>query len=169
MDSTNRQNGQQLILSEDVYEQISKILDELIGKTRAQAIVFCDANGYPVTQKGDLKGLDLASVSALAANNFSATAKMASMLGENGSFKFLFHEGENTNIYLSNVGFDFILFVIFDVKVALGMVRIFTNKAIEALQTLLQTAQEEEKQTKNFLDLEFKSLLDDELNRSLGN
>lgn len=169
MDSTNRKNGQQLILSEQVYEQVSNILDELMGNIRAEAIVFCDSNGYPVTHKGELKGVDLPAVSSLAANNFSATAKMASMLGERNSFKFLFHEGEHTNIYLSNVGFDFILFVIFDSRVALGMVRIFTNKAIEALQKLLKTAQEEETKSESFLDLEFKSLLDEELNRSLGN
>lgn len=160
-------NGQQLILSEEIYNEVANILEELYSKTGAEVIVFAEANGYPVTHKGDVENIDLAGISTLAANNFSATAKMATMIGERGSFQYLFHEGERTNIYLSNVGFNFILMVIFDVDVALGMVRIYTKKAIEDLNQLLKTAKEEEDKTKEFFDLEFKTLLSDELNRSL--
>jgi hypothetical protein len=79
----------------------------------------------------------------------------------------LFHEGEDKNIYLSNVGFNFVLMVIFDVSVALGIIRIYTKKTINDLVDLLKTAEEEDKQSKEFLDLEFKTLLGEELNRSL--
>ncbi|MFQ5751847.1 MAG: roadblock/LC7 domain-containing protein [bacterium] len=167
MEGTKKGIGQQLILSEEIYNGIADILNELAGNTRADTIIFCETNGYPVTYKGDIKDLDLPSISALAANNFSATAKMASMIGERASFKFLFHEGERTNIYLSNVGFNFLLMLIFDKSVALGMVRVFTNKAIQALTKLLETAKAEEEKSKEFLDLEFKTLLGEELDRSL--
>ncbi|RMF68270.1 MAG: roadblock/LC7 domain-containing protein [Calditrichaeota bacterium] len=166
MSSMNKENGKQLILSQDAYEGISKILDELAAKTAAQLVVFCEANGYPVTHKGDLSGVDLPAISSLAANNFSATAQMASMIGEKDSFQFLFHEGEKRNIYLSNVGFNFILLLVFDVQVALGMVRIFTRRAIDELQRLLRTVKQEEEKSREFLDLEFKTLLSEELNRS---
>jgi len=53
------------------------------------------------------------------------------------------------------------------VSVALGMIRIYTKKAIKDLVNLLKTAEEEDKQSKEFLDLEFKTLLGEELNRSL--
>jgi hypothetical protein len=92
---------------------------------------------------------------------------MASMLGESDSFKFLFHEGEHSNMYLSNVGFNFVLLVIFDSDVALGIIRIYTKKAIEALTRLLGSIKEEEKKTKELFDLEFKTLLSEELSRSL--
>lgn len=167
MESANKGNGQQLIISEDIYNGVAKILDELAKKTSAETIVFCESNGYPVTYTGEIKKIDLQGMSSLAANNFSATAQMASMIGEKGSFKFLFHEGEHSNIYLSNVGFNFILMVIFGHNVALGMIRIYTKKAIEELAKLLKTAQEEDEKSKEFLDLEFKTLLGEELNRSL--
>ena len=167
MERSNKRNGAQLILSEDIYNGIAKILDELSANTRAETIVFCESNGYPVTYKGNVKNLDLPAISSLAANNFSATAQMASMIGEKGSFKFLFHEGKDKNIYLSNVGFSFVLMVIFDVSVALGIIRIYTKKSINDLVDLLKTAEEEDKQSKEFLDLEFKTLLGEELNRSL--
>jgi predicted regulator of Ras-like GTPase activity (Roadblock/LC7/MglB family) len=112
-------------------------------------------------------GLDLSATASLAANNFSATAEMAKILGEEDSFKYIFNEGAQRNIYISNVGFNFILLVIFKKDVALGMVRIYTKKAIEALNDLLKKATVAEEQSKSFVDLEFKTLLDEELNKAL--
>lgn len=160
-------NSQKLILSEDIYNQVTKIIQGLATNTGAESVIFCESNGYPVTFVGDTKGLDISVISSLAASNFSATAKMASLLGERGSFKYLFQEGEHSNLYISNVGFNFILLVIFDVDVALGMIRIYTRKAIESLHTVLESAKDAEVETKEFLDMEFKTLLGEELNRSL--
>jgi len=167
MDFSNQTHGQQLVLSEKIYHDVQGIVDDLYAKIHPEAIVFAESNGYPVTSKGDLDNIDLPGIATLAANNFSATAKIASMIGEEDSFKYLYHEGAHTNIYLSNVGFNFILLVIFDAGIALGMVRVYTKKAIEALSKLLETAYEEEDKSKEFIDLEFKTLLSEELNRSL--
>lgn len=160
-------NVQKLILSEDIYNGVAKILKELASNTGAKALVFCESNGYPVTHVGDTKGMDLHAISSLAANNFSATAKMASMLGEGSGFKYIFLEGSHTNIYVSDVGFDFILLVVFDVSIALGMIRIFTKKAIESLSGLLGSAKDDERTSGELVDLEFKTLLSEELDRSL--
>ena len=47
------------------------------------------------------------------------------------------------------------------------MVRIYTKKAIESLSEMLENAKQEEEESKEFLDMEFKTLLSEELNRSL--
>lgn len=167
MDYSNPMHGQQLILSEKIYNEVVKVIGDLYSNIHPQVIVFAESNGYPITYKGDLQNIDLPSIATLSANNFSATAKMASIIGEKDSFRYLYHEGEKTNVYLSNVGFNFILVVVFDAKIALGMVRVYTKKAIEALASLLQSAKEEEEKTSEFVDLEFKTLLSEELNRSL--
>lgn len=159
------ENGQNFILSEEVYNGVCKILEKLANKTRAELVVFCDSNGYPVSHVGANPDMDLWALSSLAANNFSATAEMATMIGEGKSFKFLFHEGERVNTYISDVGFNFILLIVFNVDVAIGMIRIFTNKAIDELTRLLKS--ETEKETRDFMDLEFKDLLSKELDRSL--
>jgi len=167
MEFTNAVDCQPIMLSEDIYQQISDIISELAGSVGSELVVFCETNGYPVTHLGKVDGLDLSAVSSLAANNFSATSEMAKMLGEKESFRYIFDEGENRNIYISNVGFNFILLVIFNTDVALGMVRIYTKKAIEALNNLLANAKVAAEQTKDFIDLEFKTLLDEELNKAL--
>ncbi len=166
MIAPQQKNGQ-LILSENVFHEISQILDEMAAKTRAEVIVFCESNGYPILHKGNIRGLDLPGIASLAANNFSATSQMASMLGEPSSFRYLYHEGDENNIYLSNVGFNFILLVIFKKDVALGIIRIYTKKAIDQLNDVLQAARQQEDKSKEVFDLEFKTLLTEELNRSL--
>ncbi|MFQ5648607.1 MAG: roadblock/LC7 domain-containing protein [bacterium] len=167
MDTFDRDDGQKLILSEDIYNQVTQFIADLAANTGADCIIFCESNGYPVTHVGDTKGLELPVISSLAASNFSATAKMASLLGEKNAFKYLFHEGEQTNLYISNVGFNFLLLVLFDIQVALGMIRIYTRKTIESLNHILHTVKEDEDKSKQFLDVEFKDLLNEELNRSL--
>ncbi len=167
MDFLNKNDVQQLVLSESIYNDINKIIEDLYSNIHPEVIVFAESNGYPVTAKGNVTGIDLPSISTLAANNFSATAKMASMIGEKDSFRYLFHEGDKTNIYLSNVGFNFILLVIFDSSIALGMVRVYTKKAMQALIDLLKTAKQEEETSNEFIDLEFKTLLSEEINRAL--
>ncbi|MCG8604496.1 roadblock/LC7 domain-containing protein [bacterium] len=168
MDNSNLYVEQPLMLSEKIYNRVAGVLDDLLRKTGAEMIIFCETNGYPVVYKGAIEGLDLQAISTLAANNFSATAKMADMLNEETGFKFLFHEGENFNIYISYVGYNFVLVVIFSVDVTLGMVRIFTKKALAELAKLLASAETEEEQSSSPIDIEFKSLLNEEVNRSLG-
>jgi predicted regulator of Ras-like GTPase activity (Roadblock/LC7/MglB family) len=160
-------NSSQLVLSEDAFDKVRSVIDELANKTRSQLVVFCESNGYPITSKGNLQGVELAGLASLAANNFSATSKIAAMLGEGDAFKYLYHEGDDLNIYVSNVGYNFVLLVVFDKEIALGMVRIFTKKAIDNLSEILRNVNNDEEESTRFFDLEFKTLLTDELNRSL--
>ncbi len=163
MEVVRNHSNRPFMLSAATYNRISGILGELEAKTRAEAIIFCDANGNTVTYRGQILGLKLSTVSALAAGNYSATREMAKLIGEPSSFRFLLLEGERRNIYLSNVGHDFLLVTVFDKNVALGMVRVCTNRAIDDLKEALDSAKAEEEKAPEFLDSEFRSLLSQEL------
>ncbi|RIK68708.1 hypothetical protein DCC62_24150 [candidate division KSB1 bacterium] len=112
--------------------------------------------------------MDLGGFAALTAGNFSAMREMANVIGEKDGFKFVFQEGERRNIYLCNVGFNFLLTIIFEKTVALGLVRIFANKAVENLKQVLANAQEAETKTSEVLDVEFGLLLGKELDKSFN-
>ncbi len=105
-------------------------------------------------------------LSALAASDFAATAEMAKLVGEEAKFKLLFHEGEKRNVYLSNVGDYFFLVVVFDVNVTLGLIRIYTKKAIQSLQDILEAESTEEISPKDIIDSDFSSLLGDALDET---
>ena len=149
----------QFMLSTEAFNEISSVLRDLESSTRAELAVFCDANGVPITHAGKPKAIDLSSLSALNAGNYAATQEMARLIGEKQGFKFLFLEGEEKNIYLCNVGFDFLLSIVFSKSVALGMIRIYANKAVKQLTGILEKAQKQEQMASEFLDVEFNSLL----------
>jgi predicted regulator of Ras-like GTPase activity (Roadblock/LC7/MglB family) len=105
-------------------------------------------------------------LSALAASDFAATAEMAKLVGEEAKFKLLFHEGEKRNVYLSNVGDYFFLVVVFDVNVTLGLIRIYTKKAIQNLLQVLEEEGGDAESEKDMIDSDFSSLLGDALDET---
>ncbi|MCG3120946.1 MAG: hypothetical protein ALAOOOJD_03867 [bacterium] len=160
--------AEQFMLSTETFNQVNDILRDLVTSTRSDFALFCDANGNPITHHGKQHVVNLSGLSALAAGNFAATAEMARVIGEKEGFKFIFQEGDRRNLYLCNVGFNFLLAIIFDKAVALGLVRIFANKTVENLKGVLDKAAQAEKKASDFIDSEFGLLLGKELDKSFS-
>ena len=158
-----KDGSRQVILNGKQYEAITKVLSALATKTKASAILFADMSGQLISQRGHTEDMNTTVLSALAASDFAATSEMAKLVGEEAKFKLLFHEGEKRNVYLSNVGDDFFLVVVFDVSVTLGLIRIYTKKAIEDLLSALEEQGEEGETTEKMIDDDFSSLLGDAL------
>jgi predicted regulator of Ras-like GTPase activity (Roadblock/LC7/MglB family) len=158
-----KDGSRQVILNGKQYEAITKVLSELAVKTKASAILFADMSGQLISQRGNTEDMNTTVLSALAASDFAATSEMAKLVGEEAKFKLLFHEGEKRNVYLSNVGDDFFLVVVFDVSVTLGLIRIYTKKAIEDLLEALSQEGDESESTDKIIDSDFSSLLGDAL------
>ncbi len=158
-----KDGSRQVILNGKQYEAITKVLSELAVKTKASAILFADMSGQLISQRGNTEDMNTTVLSALAASDFAATSEMAKLVGEEAKFKLLFHEGEKRNVYLSNVGDDFFLVVVFDVSVTLGLIRIYTKKAIEDLLEALSQEGDESETTDKIIDSDFSSLLGDAL------
>lgn len=161
-------NGQTTVLTGEMYKAISEILSELAAKTRARTIIFSDMNGHAITQRGISTDLNISNMSALAAGGFSATAEIAKLIGEKKQFKFIFQEGEKNNVYLSNVGDNFLLILIFSSQTALGMIRIYTKRAIDALSELLTNVKEDEQKVSQFVNFDFNKYLNEELDKAFN-
>jgi predicted regulator of Ras-like GTPase activity (Roadblock/LC7/MglB family) len=161
-----KDGSRQIILNGNQYEGITKVLAELATKTKASAILFADMSGQLISQRGNTENMNTTVLSALAASDFAATAEMAKLIGEQAKFKLLFHEGEKRNVYLSNVGDYFFLVVVFDVNVTLGLIRIYTKKAIQNLQEILEQEAGEGDSQKDIIDSDFSSLLGDALDET---
>jgi predicted regulator of Ras-like GTPase activity (Roadblock/LC7/MglB family) len=159
-----KDGSRQVILNGRQFDGITKVLSELASKTKASAILFADMSGQLIAQRGNTDSMNTTVLSALAASDFAATAEMAKLVGEDAKFKLLFHEGEKRNVYLSNVGDNFFLVVVFDVSVTLGLIRIYTKKAIQNLVTLFE--EEASDEGNDLIDDDFSSLLGDALDES---
>lgn len=158
-----KDGSRQVILNGKQYDGITKVLTELATKTKASAILFADMSGQLISQRGNTENMNTTVLSALAASDFAATSEMAKLVGEEAKFKLLFHEGEKRNVYLSNVGDNFFLVVVFDVSVTLGLIRIYTKKAIEDLSTILDDESGNQPDDEKIIDSDFSSLLGDAL------
>lgn len=160
-----KDGSRQIILTAKQFDQITKVLSELAAKTKASTILLADISGQLITQRGNTDDINTQILSALAASDFAATSEMAKLVGEDAKFKLLFHEGERRNVYLSNVGDNFFLVVVFDVSVTLGLVRIYTKKAIQNLLNVFESSEQGEDAGK-ILDQDFSSMLGDMLDES---
>ena len=160
-----KDGSRQIILAPQQFDEITKILSELAAKTKASTILLADISGQLITQRGNTDDINTAILSALAASDFAATSEMAKLVGEDAKFKLLFHEGEKRNVYLSNVGDNFFLVVVFDVSVTLGLVRIYTKKAIENLIKVFEESEAADDSSK-IIDDDFSSMLGDMLDES---
>jgi len=159
-----KDGSRQVVLNGRQFDGITKVLAELATKTKASAILFADMSGQLIAQRGNTDAMNTTVLSALAASDFAATAEMAKLVGEEAKFKLLFHEGEKRNVYLSNVGENFFLVVVFDVSVTLGLIRIYTKKAIQNLVNLFETTSDDPEE--QMLDDDFGALLGDALDES---
>jgi predicted regulator of Ras-like GTPase activity (Roadblock/LC7/MglB family) len=102
-----------------------------------ETALLLDTAGNVITSVDDgTDRHDVYSLAALAAANFSAMRSMAKIAGEE-EFSLLFHRGQKENIYLSAVSDDFLLFIIFNNEMPLGLLRLKVAKVIGELLGVL--------------------------------
>jgi predicted regulator of Ras-like GTPase activity (Roadblock/LC7/MglB family) len=125
---------------EDV-EKIDKVLAEFLRLSGAKCALLIDKEGHLVTKRGEVRTIDMDTISALVAGSFAATKEMARLLGEE-EFTALFHQGERDNIQLSLVGDRTLLTILFDDRTTVGMVRLYANESAKKLAEIYQVAAE---------------------------
>ena len=148
-------------------DRIEKTMDELRGKTRATYVFLADISGQLINARGSAGNTDLVLLAALTASNMAATAEMARRMGETEQFRLMFHEGEKRNIYLSQVGKSFLLAVVFDAEVQIGLVRLFSKRAVEELEKLTTDYEEIVTKTESMMEAGFGNALDSALDELL--
>ena len=124
---------------EDV-DAIDKLLEEFIRLSGAKCALLIDKEGHLVTKRGEVRTLNMDTISALVAGSFAATKEMARLLGEE-EFTALYHQGERDNIQLSLVGDRTLLTILFDDRTTVGMVRLYANETGKKLADVYKTAQ----------------------------
>ena len=94
-----------LTFYKDDIDRIEKLLAEFLRLSGAKCALLIDKEGHLVTKTGELRTIDIDTISALVAGSFAATKEMARLLGEE-EFTAMFHQGERDNIQLSDLLWD---------------------------------------------------------------
>lgn len=121
-------------------EILDRILSEFIQLSKAKCALLVDKEGHMITRQGQVRSLDLDTISALVAGSFAATREMARVLGET-EFSILFHQGKTDSIQLSLIGDRALLTTIFDDATTVGMVRLYANEASKSLLKCFRRAE----------------------------
>ena len=95
-------------------------------------------------------------------------SELSRQIGEDNPSGSFLHEGEHKSIYLLNVGSSFILLVIFRAETLVGMVRLFTGRAAEQLETISRDYERLMGQPKAVPGADFGTALAGELERAFN-
>lgn len=128
------------LLQEDV-QQIDAALREFLIKSEATAALIAAEGGFLIFQQGDTSEFDPTSLSALAANAFSATQAIAGLLNET-SFATVYQQGLRFSILIGQVSRHHTLIVIFPASTSVGAVKYFAAFAIQTIAAQLLKAQD---------------------------
>ena len=128
------------LLEEDV-QQINAALQEFLTRSEATAVLVAAEGGFLIFQQGDTSEFDPTSLSALAANAFSATQAIAGLLRES-SFATVYQQGLRFSILIGQISRQHTLIVIFPASTSVGAVKYFAAFAIQAIAAQLIRARE---------------------------
>lgn len=156
-------------LSVEQAEAIDACLETMAYESEARCIILADVTGQLIAERGQVSAMNTQVLSALAAGELAATHELARLVGERARFKLLLHEGEHQSVYLSDVGEQLILVIVFDNDTPIGLVRMVLKRAVEDLAPILLEASAEGGGTEagGALDGDFAQLLESELDASL--
>jgi predicted regulator of Ras-like GTPase activity (Roadblock/LC7/MglB family) len=141
MSQNERLRHDRLTFYKEDIDRIDKVLAEFLRLSGAKCALLIDKEGHLVTKRGELRTIDIDTISALVAGSFAATKEMARLLGEE-EFTAMFHQGERDNIQLSLVGDRTLLTILFDDRTTVGMVRLYASEAAKKLAEVFCSASE---------------------------
>ncbi len=132
LSANERLRQDRLLFYKDDIEKIDHLLGEFLRLSGAKCALLVDKEGHLVTRRGELRTIDIDTISALVAGCFAATKEMARLLGE-AEFSALFHQGARDNIQLTLVGDRTLLTILFDDRTTVGMVRLYASETAKKL------------------------------------
>ncbi|MFW6202640.1 MAG: roadblock/LC7 domain-containing protein [Gemmatimonadota bacterium] len=117
--------------------RLDAILASFLDETQARCAVLLDRDGRLLALTGETTEFDGTAFATLAAADFAAGDRLASLLGED-EFTSLYHQGEDHSMYLVDIGGTAILAALFDDdRSSLGLVRLTAKRAVPRFATLL--------------------------------
>jgi predicted regulator of Ras-like GTPase activity (Roadblock/LC7/MglB family) len=130
-----------LVISDEQMKVIDGVLSKLQQVTGSNFVALISTSGQPITVSPADVQSDTLSLAALAAGSFAATRQLAEVLKER-EFTLLFHEGKESNLHVIQVTDQILMLLTFGHDTQVGLVRLYTTRALEVLQPILEGAAE---------------------------
>ncbi len=125
----------QMVVYEEEHRRLTEICEKLLRDSMARAIFLIDKVGQLVSCCGQIGNIDTTSLASLVAGATAATSGLADLLGE-PEFPAHYHQGDRESLYISLIGDQLILTVIFDNRSTEGLVRLRVKRAEADLRSV---------------------------------
>jgi predicted regulator of Ras-like GTPase activity (Roadblock/LC7/MglB family) len=143
-----------LALYGETFDKVDALLGDLLSKSHARYALIIDLKGFVLAHQKALwapKPPSLDSLATLVASNYSANLAIAKLFGEEG-FKEMVQQGDDIGLYAQELAEKALLITVFDTSSALGRVKLFSKKAVEAIQVVLSENKNEPAPVMSFDD-----------------
>lgn len=132
-----------LVISDEQMKVIDGVLAKLQHVTGSHFVALVSTSGQPITVSPPDVQSDTLSLAALAAGSFAATRQLAEVLKER-EFTLLFHEGKESNLHVIQVTDQILMLLTFGHETQVGLVRLYTTRALTVLKPIFERAQDGE-------------------------
>ena len=130
------------LIEEDI-QRFSVVLQELLRLTEASTALIIDKGGFLITYQGNADEFDLTTIAALASGAYLANQTIANLVHET-NFNSVYQQGEKYSILATNAGEETLLVVIFEADRSVGVVKYFSEPAVEKIVAQLKAAHDRE-------------------------
>ena len=161
--------------SADQLQQLNQQLSNYVSETRSELAILTDESGQLISHIGEGSIQTIEILGNLAAAGFAASAEIDDYIGfsQNNHLKHLLLEGEQTNIYISNVAENLLLITAFSSPTTIATVQIYSGRAGQKIKALAQMAISDSNRAEKRIDLQidkgFGAEIDRQLNILFGN
>src|SRR5215472_9262059 len=128
------------LLEEDI-RCLDEALRELLEKSEATTAVVIDKGGFLISSYGDSRQFDLTTIAALASGAYLANQTIANLVHET-NFNSVYQQGEKFSMFVMAIDDYCMLVVIFKADHSVGVVKYFSEPAVEKIEAQLKSAQE---------------------------
>jgi len=132
-----------LVISDEQMKMIDGVLSKLQHVTGSHFVALISTSGQPITVCPPDAQSDTLSLAALAAGSFAATRQLAEVLRER-EFTLLFHEGKESNLHVMQVTDQILMLLTFGHDTQVGLVRLYTTRALGVLKPIFERAEDTE-------------------------
>ncbi len=102
-----------LILSDEKYQELSQILEQLGREVGARCLFLTDANGHVITKTGHTENLAMENISSLLGGGIATLIEAGrTMDGDTDAINLAYREGKGEDLYVVNIGQHFLLVLI---------------------------------------------------------
>ncbi len=130
----------------DLPADTSQAFEDIVGilgrKTQADVVLLADISGQLITAQGQDAAIDPSIVAALGAGQLTAMKELGRQIGDSEPSGTFLHESGHKRVYLCSVLESFVLIVVFSEDVPVGLVRLFTQRAVSELESLVGAFEE---------------------------